>query len=37
MESTQKKLDKLDDHIEEREKVMEAKLRKSIKDATEKN
>ena len=37
MESTQKKLDKLDEHVAEREKVMEAKLRKTMKDDKDKN
>ena len=32
MESTQKKLDKLDEHVAEREKVMEAKLRRTMKE-----
>ena len=37
MESTQKKLDKLDEHIAEREKVMEAKLRRTMKEDKDKN
>jgi len=37
MESTQKKLEKLDDSIANREKVMEAKLRKTMKETTDKN